>query len=756
MKNFEKYTRILSLLLALALVLVAFAACNPSTAPNDSETVDENPSDNSSAGDGSTDDTLPEDESCAHELTEWIIDENATCAKAGSKHKECVVCKKSVESAVIAPLAHTEAVVEGKATSCSEAGLSAGKVCSVCTTPLVQQEAIPTIGHTEEILEGKAATCTEDGLTYGKKCSTCQAVLVEQEKIDALGHEESAWIIDTVAEIAQNGSKHTECIRCQLPFKTETIPAIDANHTHQAAEWLTVIQPTCAETGMRVLVCACGQTLETATVDMIPHTEANIPGINASCIATGLTSGRICLVCQKTLSAQSVIAMTDHTEEPVLGVSPTCTEGGFTPGKKCSVCTQTTVSSMPLPPNGHNFIMGTCTACGILEPYGLWIVDGQGNPMPDIIVKVMRDGEQVKMYPYSGEFLSMNIESGTYQIVLDLSQLSENYSYDEAGCVLSPDSKTATIRLFKSAKLEEELYFVGYPLSKDYIAYRISEGSTIVSLTPNDYTFFIFSPETPAVYTVTYESVQDVEIGYHGASFFIQGMDLTGESSDVAKYENGISLNVYSSNIGNDYVLGIKSTAATSCIINIKNVGEPGTRIEDAPWIPYLEDSQKVEEQLSLPVSGTYTVIDLTDLSVKAVFNENDGFYHLGSENGPIIYIDLTSNSKFVSSIQTICANQRMGAYIYDINGNIVEKRSYNELFIQYGMPDNTETILEEPVRVPLTDKLAEAVISFGEKNGWWDPTAETNLFTQSLLGAPYNQEYAWLLFCGYYVADPA
>ena len=92
-----------------------------------------------------------------------------------------------------------------------------------------------------------------------------------------------------------------------------------------------------------------------------------------------------------------------------------------------------------------------------------------------------------------------------------------------------------------------------------------------------------------------------------------------------------------------------------------------------------------------------------------------------------------------------------MGAYIYDANGNVVEKRSYNELFIQYGMPDNADTPVDPPIRVPLTEKLAEAIQSFGDKNGWWKPDSETNIFTPVLLGAPYNQEYAWLLFCGYY-----
>ena len=42
--------------------------------------------------------------------------------------------------------------------------------------------------HTEEVVAGKDATCTEAGLTEGKKCSVCGTVLVKQEEIPATGH----------------------------------------------------------------------------------------------------------------------------------------------------------------------------------------------------------------------------------------------------------------------------------------------------------------------------------------------------------------------------------------------------------------------------------------------------------------------------------------------------------------------------------------------------------------------------------------
>lgn len=668
------------LLIAILLLPCLLAGCTPATVfgsplllplllPDEETTTADSETTAPDATETCTHETTAPDapETCTHETTEWVVTENATCSKAGAKSKQCVSCKKVLETAII-----------------------------------------ETTAHTEEIIAGKAATCSEKGLTAGKKCSVCKTVILEQQEIAALEHNESDWIIDKCAEIGTAGSKHKVCLRCNTTTTTEAIPAISESHSHQGKEWIVVTPPSCKETGTRHFICDCGKQMSSDT-----------------------------------------LAVTPHTEEVILGIAATCTTSGKTDGKKCTVCSSTTVSQIVIPPLGHSFSNGTCQACGISEPYGVWIVDGLGNPVSGIIVKVMQNGEQVKMYPYNGKFLSMKLELGTYQIVLDLAQLSDSYTFDESLCTLTPENRSITIRLLQTVT-EETVVYVGDPIAADYPAYYIKEGATKVTLTPNDYTFFIFYPTTAAIYTITYENNSNLTISYHGGSFFVQGRDLSEDSSGFSKYENGIAFSIYASNLGGEYVFAVKSTTETSCVLKIKNEGDPGSRIEDTPWVPYLEDTAMVEKQLNTTVSGTYTTIDVTDLSLKAVYNAEDGYYHLGSEDGPIIFIDLTSDTPFVDSIQTICGYQRMGSYIYDVNGELIEKRTYNELFHQYGMPTSADVTVDSPIRVPLTLKLAEAIQNFGEKNAWWGPT-NGNIFTTVLLGAPYNQEYAWLLFCGYY-----
>ena len=693
---------------------------------------------------------FPTNEECSHESTEWVIDKNPTCTETGARHKVCTLCETTVATETIDKAKHVEKLIPAVDATCTESGLTAGKKCANCDTVLVAQQTVPAKQHVEVIIKGTNPTCTATGLSDGKSCSVCKAVILKQEELSMLDHVAGDWIVDKSAAVGVEGQQHKECIGCGKIMQSEVIPPLAETHVHEGITWNVVVPATCQTPGTKNLVCSCGKTMDTASIDILPHTEEILPAVASTCMSTGLTAGKKCSACGEVLVKQSVTAISSHKEELVLGVAATCTATGLTNGKKCSVCTTITLAQQIIPATGHSFDGGACKDCGISEPYGVWIVDGQGNPITDVIVKIMKDGEMISMHSYKGEFLPLPLDVGSYQIELDLSQIRTKYTYDESLCVLTPEKRTTTIRLFKTVGKRTSLY-VGEPISRNYIAYVVNEGATQVDLTVGDYSFFVFEPTVAAIYTFTYECDADLTVSYHGSDFFTQGRDLTNDSSDAARYENGISISVYASNIGGSYVIGIKSSSATSCILNIRNAGDPGTRIEDEPWTPYLEDESKVAADLAVDKSGTYTAIDLTDLSINAVYNKNDGYYHLGTADGPIIFIDLTSSTSYVSSIQAICGNQRMGEYVYDMNGKVIEKRSYNELFHQYGMPSSADATVDEPVRVPLTAKLAEAIQSFGDKNGWWSETSESNIFTQALLGAPYNREFAWLLFCGYY-----
>ena len=112
-----------------------------------------------------------------------------TCTEAGlTEGRHCSVCSAVlVEQKVVKAKGHTEVIDKAVEPTCAETGLTEGKHCSVCSAVLVEQEIVPAKGHTEVIDKAVEPTCTKTGLTEGKHCSVCGEVLVEQEVVPALG-----------------------------------------------------------------------------------------------------------------------------------------------------------------------------------------------------------------------------------------------------------------------------------------------------------------------------------------------------------------------------------------------------------------------------------------------------------------------------------------------------------------------------------------------------------------------------------------
>jgi hypothetical protein len=168
--------------------------------------------------------TLP---ATPHTPGEWIVDKEATCTETGSRHRVCTKCGEKVDIETISAKGHKEVVDNAKSATCTEAGITEGKHCSVCNEVFKAQETIPAKGHTEVIDNSKDATCTEAGITEGKHCSVCNTVIKAQVAILAKGHTESEWIVDKEATTSAEGSKHTVCTVCGVTVKTERIPMIE-------------------------------------------------------------------------------------------------------------------------------------------------------------------------------------------------------------------------------------------------------------------------------------------------------------------------------------------------------------------------------------------------------------------------------------------------------------------------------------------------------------------------------------------------
>ena len=122
---------------------------------------------------------------------------------------------------------HTEVIQPRVAPTCTEAGISEGRYCSVCETVFVQQTVLPALGHAEVVDAAVAPTCVTPGLTEGRHCSRCAEVLTAQESIEALGHTE---VVDAAQAPDCENTGLTEgkhCAVCsEVLVRQEVIPAL--------------------------------------------------------------------------------------------------------------------------------------------------------------------------------------------------------------------------------------------------------------------------------------------------------------------------------------------------------------------------------------------------------------------------------------------------------------------------------------------------------------------------------------------------
>ena len=223
----------------------------------------------------------------------------------------CELCGKSYGEA----LGHTEVVDKAVAATCTTAGKTEGKHCSVCNEVTVKQTVVNPLGHTEVVDAAVDPTCTTAGKTEGKHCSVCNEVLVAQTEVPALDH---SWNDATC-------TAPKSCSRC------------DATE---------------------------GEALG--------HTEVVDAAVDATCITAGKTEGKHCSVCNEVLVAQTVVDALGHTEEKVDALAPTCTATGLTEGKKCSVCGEILVKQEVVAALGHTEVVdpavdATCTETGLAE-----------------------------------------------------------------------------------------------------------------------------------------------------------------------------------------------------------------------------------------------------------------------------------------------------------------------------------------------------------------------------------------------------
>ncbi len=371
-------------------------------------------------------------------------------------------------------------------------------------------------------------------------------------------------------------------------------------------------------------------------------------------------------------------------------------------------------------------------------PYTVSVVDYYGKPISGVTVTFSRDGAAVGLQTVdeSGSAV-MQLPKGQYRVSLAFD--TGACYYDESAAVLTEDVTSVTVTAVAKRGSDYTQLYVGD-------AYHVPLGATYVEgMQSNVTNYFIYKPTQSGVYRFTTNDPSAL-ISYWGATeAFI--MDQTG-TTDYA--DNAFTRDVRDDQTENT-ILIVGVTGAQSCIIDITRVGDIYISDEEkAEWIIFEGTQTPAEGTTYKPTErGNLTYVDLTkDASEYTLVMGTDGFYHLGAENGPLVYVNLGPNGRFISFYQMmgfeLAGGTNMRQYFYDAEGNFLRKEEYTECLHDYaGAVDAQGYGI-----YPLTDDLIYILKNGGENKGWWDSNEGNYLFADI---EGLNPELGWMFNCCYF-----
>lgn len=392
--------------------------------------------------------------------------------------------------------------------------------------------------------------------------------------------------------------------------------------------------------------------------------------------------------------------------------------------------------------------------------YTVTVTDIFGAGQKNVGVMFLKNGAPVEVVTTDAdgvaEHYTEELESYTVELVFS----GKEYYYDKTLAVLTPDSRSLTIKLI--ANIDTEDYYPIYILN-DNPAYTLYTGGTRVELgtgKPNFSTeyesncFFVFTPVEAGTYQISISP--DVELSLWGTTNFIN------KQSDSVE-DNVITFSISGSAVKNTtYVIGIKGdTGTVNAVVNVARIGEPEFSIADQPWtewaknLPFTEKWKADAGIVAMPgnayfdlsKSATYINIEAAFGTYNLYYDEANGFYRL-YKDGPVILVDLNAKNRFVSIYERVNGNGQYGGsavtrYFFDDSGKFLRKEAYTD-YLQSCFAEVNLDAYSEKGYYPLTKDMMYVL-----QNGfcqWWDETSPNYLegFAAS------NKAYAWMFACCY------
>lgn len=349
--------------------------------------------------------------------------------------------------------------------------------------------------------------------------------------------------------------------------------------------------------------------------------------------------------------------------------------------------------------------------------YEVKVLDGQGKPLTSgVIVKFLKDGQQVAMQPVNGDGVAAKeLAKGDYTVELVFTNSEQSGHYDTSVATLSAEKTSLELSLINSVGDPNYDLVVG---GEDYKAFVVQAGSTHVPVKKSVRNYYVFTPTEAGTYVFGVDNA-DIKVGYYGAPHFVQ------EHSAIDVVDNKVTLSISASALGGSYVIGLDGADAdTDATLSINRIGDPQETISDKPWTEYKTTHTPTPYKLTLNgKSLKYIDIKGKTEDAKIVFNNNDGFYHFGTADGPVVLMHLGKKAPYFS-LQIVIEGDGLGGgspireYFFDGNGtnveNFVKKEDYTEILRTYFANMDPDAGV-----YPLTKDL-EYIIKNGCKQ-WWD-----------------------------------
>lgn len=386
--------------------------------------------------------------------------------------------------------------------------------------------------------------------------------------------------------------------------------------------------------------------------------------------------------------------------------------------------------------------------------YTIEIVGPEGRPMTDgVIVNFIQGNVSVgKNSPNADGKVEIHLPKGTYTVELCFANPEVYYHHNAPSVVLTSEQPYGMIIVANEPDTQENRYTQYDPVTGEEVTFTeqhdyVGMGYTYLPLESDKLHYVYFVPTEPGLYRF---SVADeaAALGYYGSPYFVREISLVEPDAD-----GSVTVNISKNMIGihgagtSVLVLGVNADEVTQCFLYIERIDQPELTIEDFPWDIY--ETTVALTPFTLPKGTEVEDFDLTADSdaYKLVLNSTDGFYHLGSADGPLVYAKLGTSTAHLDAIETILQSSAICRYFFDENGNFQRKESYTECLLHYIAHMDLSSGL-----YPLTQDLMFIFRQYGEYAGWWDLDEQTNLFVgddgKSIPGV--NAEIAWLFLCCY------